>query len=84
MKIWKENKAISLARLILLMINFILIFVFRGNKFVLGYTYGINMLIIVESSISIIVSNHNFKEYMKPLKEIEKELKEEFEKLKEK
>lgn len=84
MKIWNESRAISWTRMILLISNIILIFVFRGNKYVIGWTFGVNLVIILESLVSIIVSNHNFKEFVKPLKRIEKEIKEELEKLKEK
>lgn len=81
MKLWNENKMECWTRLTLLMINIILTFVFRGNKFVIGYTYGVNLVIILESVVSIIVRNHNHKVILKPLKKLEKDMKQAFEEL---
>lgn len=81
MKYWNEKSKITWIRMILLMINIILIFVFRGNKFVLGYTYGVNLVIILESLVSIWVTNHNRKWMLKPFKDFEKEMKKAFKKL---
>lgn len=67
--------------MILLTINIVLTFVFRGNHFVLGYTYGVNLVIILESLVRIWVSNHNRKWMLKPFKDFEKEMKKEFKKL---
>lgn len=65
----------------MLVINIILTFVFRGNKFVLGYTYGVNLVIILECLVSIWVTNHNRKWMLKPFKDFEKEMKKAFKKL---
>lgn len=81
MKYWKENTIIFWIRMSLLMINIVLSFVFRGDKFVLGYTYGVNLIIILESLGTIIVKNHNRKWALKPFKDFEKEMKKVFEKL---
>lgn len=81
MKYWNENTIIFWIRMILLIINIVLTFVFRGNKFVLGYTYGVNLVIIIESLAKIWTANHNRKWMLKPFKDFEKEMKKAFKKL---
>lgn len=81
MKYWNEKSKITLIRMILLTINIILTFVVRENYFVLGYIYGVNLVIILESLVSIWVTNHNRKWMLKPFKDFEKEMKKAFKKL---
>ena len=68
-------------REILLITNIILTFVFRGNEFILGWVYGVGVVIIAECVLSMIITNHNHKVILKPLKNLEKDMKKAFEEL---
>lgn len=62
-------------RMIVLMINIVLCFI-TDNSYVVGITYGINIVIIAELIGENIVRKHNIRVIRQPLDEVKKIIKE--------